>query len=158
MQPHGLSVIGGALALCAGLASPFALAADAHSHGHGRGAATLQLDHGRKWATDEPLRRGMTAIRAIVQGSPAALHKATANPEAYAPVGQRIEAEVGRIVAECKLPPAADAQLHLLIAEIVAGADAMKGAKSAAAGRYGLVKVDTALRTYARYFDPPGWK
>lgn len=156
MQPHGLSVIGGALALCACLASPVAFAADAHSHGHSAAPAKLQLDHGKKWATDEPLRRGMAAIHAIVQGAPAPLHKATASPEAYAPVGSRIEAEVGRIVAECKLPPEADAQLHLVIAEIVAGADAMKGAKSPAAGRSGLVKVDTALRTYAKYFSPSG--
>ena len=59
---------------------------------------------------------------------------------------------------ECKLPPEADAQLHLVIADVIAGADAMKGAKDAKSGRAGLVKVDGALKSYAKHFDHPGWK
>lgn len=135
-----------------------ALAADPHAHGHEAGAATLQLDHGKKWATDTPLRRGMDAIRAAVIGAPAPLHQGKAKPGAYAEVGRKVEAEVGKIVAECKLPPAADAQLHLLVAELIAGADAMKAAKTGAEGRDGLVKVAGTLTTYGKYFDHPGWK
>ncbi len=59
---------------------PAALAADTHAHGHGAAPAKLQLDHGKKWATDAPLRRGMEAIREAVHGAPAPLHKATAKP------------------------------------------------------------------------------
>jgi hypothetical protein len=158
MKPYAVHVFSGALALGAALLSPIGLAADAHSHGHEAGAAKLQLDHGRKWATDEPLRRGMSAIREIVHGAPPALHKGTAKPQAYAEVGNRVEAQVGNIVKECKLPPEADAQLHIVVADLIAGADAMKEAKDAKAGRAGLVKVDGALQAYARYFDPPGWK
>jgi hypothetical protein len=99
----------------------------------------------------------MAAIRETVRGAPAPLHKGTAPPGEYATLGNRIEAEVGRIVKDCKLPPAADAQLHLVVADLVAGADAMKGAKDGKAGRAGLVKVNGALESYARYFDHPGW-
>ena len=133
-------------------------AADSHQHGHDAPAAKLQLDHGKKWKTDEPLRRGMNSIREIVHGAPAPLHKGTAKPSAYAEVGARIEAEVGRIVKECKLAPEADAQLHIVVAEVIAGADAMKSAKDAKAGRAGLVKVDVALQAYGKHFDHPGWK
>ncbi|HEX4944298.1 MAG TPA: hypothetical protein VFV55_08070 [Usitatibacteraceae bacterium] len=147
----------GAFVMSAALLSPLAVAVDTHDHGHAAGAAKLQLDHGKKWATDAPLRQGMTAIREAVHGAPAPLHKATAKPEAYAEVGNRVEAEVGRIVKECKLPPEADAQLHLVIADVIAGADAMKGARDAKAGRAGLVKVDSALKNYGTYFDHPGW-
>lgn len=126
-------------------------------HGHATGTTQLQLDHGRKWATDAPLRQGMAAIRDAVRGAPAPLHKGTAPPAQYAALGDRIEAEVGRIVKECKLPPAADAQLHLVIADLVAGASAMKGASDAKAGRAGLVKVNGAVESYARHFDHPGW-
>jgi len=146
-----------AVTLAALSLGPAALAADTHAHGHGAAPAKLQLDQGRKWATDAPLRRGMEAIRDAVHGAPAPLHKATARPEAYAELGKRIETQVGRIVQECKLPPEADAQLHIVVAELVAGADAMKGAKVARAGRAGLVKVDGALNSYAKYFDHPGW-
>jgi hypothetical protein len=150
-----------ALAITAFTLSASALAvraADPHHHGHDAPAAKLQLDHGKKWKTDEPLRRGMASIRETVHGAPAALHKGTAKPEAYAEVAGRVEADVGRIVKECKLPPEADAQLHIVIADVIAGADAMKGAKDAKAGRAGLIKVDGALKSYARYFDHPGWK
>ena len=56
----------------------------------------------------------MAAIREAVNGAPAPMHKATAKPEAYVELGRRIEAAGGRIVKECKLPPEADAQLHLV--------------------------------------------
>jgi hypothetical protein len=148
----------GAFALSAAALSPAIQAAAEHQHGQGAAPVKLQLDHGRKWKTDEPLRRGMTSIRETVHGAPAPLHRGTARPEAYAEVGNRVEADVGRIVKECKLPPEADAQLHLVIADVIAGADAMKGAKDAKAGRAGLIMVDGALKSYARYFDQPGWK
>lgn len=142
----------GTAALPAQAATP-----EGHDHGHATGTTKLQLDHGRKWATDAPLRQGMAAIRDAVRGAPAPLHEGTAPPAEYAALGNRIEAEVGRIVKECKLPPAADAQLHLVIADVIAGADAMKLAKDGKAGRAGLVKVNGAVESYARYFDHPGW-
>ena len=158
MKTHAAMFTAAALALLpALLALAPALAADPHAHGHGAGTAKLQLDHGKKWATDDALRRGMEAIRDAVQRAPGPLHKATAKPEAYAELGRQIEVQVGRIVQECKLPAEADAQLHIVIAELVAGADAMKGAKDAKSGRAGLVKVDGALKSYAKYFDHPNW-
>lgn len=157
MKTLATALAAGALALSAAALAPAVLAADPHDHGHGAAPAKLQLDHGKKWKTDEPLRRGMAAIRDTVNRAPAPLHKATAKPEAYAEVGKRVESEVGRIVKECKLPPEADAQLHIVIADVIAGADAMKGATNAPAGRAGLVKVDSALKAYAKYFDHPGW-
>jgi hypothetical protein len=148
----------GAFSLSAAVLSPAVLAADEHRHGHGAAPAKLQLDHGKKWKTDEPLRKGMASIRETVHGAPAPLHKGTAKPEAYAEVGSRVEADVGRIVKECKLPPEADAQLHIVVAELVAGADALKTAKDGKSGRAGLLKIDGALKSYGKYFDHPGWK
>ena len=152
------------LAIALALAATFAIAplparaADPHHHGPDASAASLKLDNGKKWGTDEPLRRGMASIRETVHGAPAPLHKGTAKPEAYAEVGNRVEADVGRIVKECKLPPEADAQLHIVIADVIAGADAMKAARDGKAGRAGLIKVDGALKAYAKHFDHPGWK
>jgi len=158
MKSFSTLLAAGAFALSAAVLSPAALAADPHAHGHDAAPAKLQLNQGKKWATDEPLRKGMSSIYEAVHGAPAALHKATAKPEAYAEVGNRIEADVGRIVKDCKLTPAADAQLHLVIADVIAGADAMKGAKTAKAGQAGLIKVNGALKNYGKYFDHPGWK
>jgi hypothetical protein len=158
MQSISTLLAAGAFALSAAILSPVALAADPHSHGHDAAPAKLQLNQGTKWPTDEPLRKSMATIREAVHGAPAPMHKGAAKPEAYAELGNRVEAQVGVIVKECKLPAAADAQLHLVVADLLAGADAMKGARTASAGRAGLVKVDGALRNYGKYFDHPGWK
>lgn len=158
MKPFAIHALAAAFALSLAAAAPAALAADPHHHGHGAGAPKLQLNQGKKWVTDAPLRESMAAIRETVHGAPAPLHKGTAKAADYAPVGNRVEAEVGRIVKECKLPPNADAQLHVVVADLLAGADAMKAAKDAKAGRAGLIQVDRALTAYGRHFDHPGWK
>jgi hypothetical protein len=85
-------------------------------------------------------------------------HAGTAYPTVYAALGARVETPAGRIVAECKLEPKADAMLHLVIADLLAGADAMKTAKSGREGREGLLKVASALDAYGRYFDDAGYK
>jgi len=143
-----------ALALATGLPAASLAAAP---HDHGAAPAKLQLDNGKRWATDEPLRRGMATLRDAVHGAPAPMHQGTARPADYAALGRRVEETVGGIVKDCKLPPAADAQLHVVIADLVAGADALKGAKDGKAGRAGLLRVNGALEAYARHFDHPGW-
>jgi hypothetical protein len=132
-----------ALAFALAFAGPVAAAEAPHEHGHGTGEARLVLDHGRKWQTDAPLRKGMENIRAVLA--------TRQKPEALA---ELVSAEVAYIVQNCKLPEDADAQLHLLIAELLAGADAMKGER---AGE-GVERVVKALNEYGRYFDHPGWR
>lgn len=134
-------------------------AAEPHAHGQDAvGLAALKLDNSKKWATDAPLRRGMAEIRSAVAQTPAAVHAGTAKPEAYAALGQKVDQEVARIVAECKLAPAADAQLHLVIAEIMAGSDLMKEPQAGQSPREGVLRIAAALNAYGRHFDHPGWK
>lgn len=133
-----------------------ALAAGEHEHG----AATheLQLNYGKKWATDEPLRKGMSEIRALLAAQDEAIHKGRLKPADYAALGAKIEGEVGAIVANCKLEPAADANLHLVLEDVIEGADAMQGKARGKTPRQGAGKVVAALNEYGRYFDHPGWK
>jgi hypothetical protein len=133
-----------------------AFAADPHQHAAGE-PTRLVLDHGRKWATDEPLRRNMAEIRTVLAAKGAGIHKGTLAPEDYRALGALVEARVAAIVAECKLEPAADANLHLVVAELVAGADAMQG-KSTASPSAGAVRTVRAVNQYGRYFNHPGWK
>lgn len=132
-----------ALAFALAFAGPAAAAGEPHEHGHGAGEAKLVLDRGRKWQTDAPLRKGMENIRAVLA--------TRQKPEALA---ELVNAEVAYIVQNCKLPEDADAQLHLLIAEILAGADAMKGEHP----REGAERVARALDQYGVFFDHPGWR
>jgi len=142
-----------AAAFALGIGSP-AIAADPHAHGAGA-PSKLALDHGKKWSTDEPLRKNMGEIRAALAAKHQGIHKGTLTPEDYKALGTLVEARVGTIVAECKLAPAADANLHLIVAELIAGADAMQG-KAKTKPAAGAVQAVRAVNQYGKFFDHPG--
>jgi len=152
-----LNALAAALASAAMLALPVAAVADVHKHGSASEVHKLSLDQGKKWATDEPLRKGMDEIRALVEAQHAGIHKNTLKRADYAALGAKIEAQVGYIVQNCKLPPDVDATLHVILEEVLEGAEAMKGAEKKSP-RSGAGKVVAALNEYGKYFDHPGWK
>ena len=133
-----------------------AFAADEHHHAAGE-PAKLTLNAGKKWATDAPLRKNMTEIRAALAAKHAGIHKGTLTPGDYKALGTLVEARVASIVAECKLDPAADANLHLIVGELVASADAMQG-KAQATPSAGAAQAVRAVNDYGRFFNHPGWK
>lgn len=133
-----------------------AAAADHHHHDHGA-PAKLQLDQGKKWATDAPLRKGMEALRAELSAKHEAIRKKTMKPEDYALLGGFIEQKVAGIVAECKLEPKADAMLHLVIADLGDAAERLKG-KAGSKPVEGAYRAIRALNDYGRHFDHPDWK
>ena len=139
----------------AAAANPNVPAAHAHDQAPGTG---LHLNQGRKWATDVPLREGMTKIRALVAPALPAAHAGTMGKAEYAALAAKVETEVGTIVANCKLAPEADAVLHAVISELAGGADAMAGRKPGVAPTKGLLQAAAAVNDYGRYFDHPGWK
>ena len=143
--PASLAIAFALTALPAAAASP-----SAHDH---HGQPRLALDEGRKWATDEPLRREMSALRdALVE-----VKKSRVRAADYRALGNLVEYRVGRIVAECKLTPAADANLHVVVAELVGAADALRDA-DAANDPDAVRRATLALNEYGKYFDHPGWK
>lgn len=150
------------LSLCAvtlllGLGQAGALATE-HQHSHQGGAAKLTLDHGRKWAIDEPLRKAMANIRDAVAASLEGIHGGRFSDAEYGGLARKVSGEVEYMVSNCKLDPKADAQLHLIIADILDGVAAMEGKRKKMKRMDGAVKVIVALEKYADYFDDPGWK
>jgi hypothetical protein len=128
-------------------------------HSHESYPAKLRLDSGKKWATDEPLRRGMSAIRAAMAERIEAIHRNKMTADQYRALGATVDQEIARIVAECKLEPKADAMLHLVIADLMAGAEGMQGkAKTKLKPAAGAHRVVQALNAYGKYFDHPGWE
>lgn len=135
-----------------------ALAASGHAHEHEHGAAaTLQLDAGKKWETDAPLRRSMGHIRQTIAGALPDIHDNRLSAKGYDRLAGKVEEAVGQIVADCRLTAAADAQLHVVVAELLAGAEGMAGKAPGAKRRDGAVRVIGALEKYAAYFDDPGF-
>jgi hypothetical protein len=136
-----------ALTVAVALGAPFAYGQTAHEHGHGAAEAKLVLNHGKKWPTDAPLRQGMESIRAALGAG-----------MKYQALANKVNAEVAGIVQNCKLEPEADAQLHLVIAELMAGAEALEGKVKGETRRAGAEKVARALNAYGEHFEHAGWK
>ena len=137
--------------------APVVAAADPHSQAHAAQSHALSLDHGRKWATDAALRKGMGEIRAALAAKRHAIQEGALGASDARALAGTLESQVAFIVAECKLEPAADANLHIVVADLVASVDAMKSAPSAAAAQ-GARRAVEAANAYGRYFDHPGWQ
>jgi len=160
MTPHTRSLpVALALALMAGVSAAPALAAPAaHSHEAATAPHKLSLDQGRKWATDAPLREGMSRIRGLVAAQLAAAHAGKLDEAGYRELATQVETQVGAIVAQCKLAPRADAMLHLVIAELGEGSDAMAGKPGKLRPEQGLLKTAQAVNAYGSHFAHPGFK
>jgi len=154
-----LSLLGTAVLSLAFASTPLSAAEHRHDHGHDSAPAKLALNNGKKWETDAPLRQGMQSIRKLMDASQHDIHEGRLSAAKYGELAKKVNAEVGGIVANCKLEPKADAQLHLVIADILEGVEAMDGGGKKAAMRHdGAVKVIAALENYAAHFAHPGWK
>lgn len=141
-----------ALALGMVLSGP-ALAADTHG-GHGAAALELTLNKGQKWPTDEALRRGMGEMRTAMETSLGRIHAGQFTSADYLALADRLQQQVDYVTANCKLPEEADAQLHIILAAILEGIDAMKEGEDRLPG---ALKTATALEAYGKHFDHPDW-
>lgn len=124
------------------------------SSGKTLATAQLQLDAGKKWATDAGLRDAMSGIRADIEAAIPPIHGGTFTPADYERLARGIEGKVSAMVAACKLPPATDVQLHFVVADLYGGASAMKADGDRTVG---AVKIIKALDAYGAHFDHPGW-
>jgi hypothetical protein len=134
-----------------------------HEHGHehdssAAAVAQLKLDGEKKWPTDASLRAGMSAIHAAFKTDHPAIHDGKQTDAQYDALASRIESQVNSIVANCKLPPAADANLHYVIADLLQGVSLMRGQDPQRTRHDGAALVHGALRAYGQYFDDPDWK
>ncbi|MBV6416994.1 MAG: hypothetical protein CMLOHMNK_01614 [Steroidobacteraceae bacterium] len=125
-----------------------------HSTG-GAAIEQLALDAGHKWATDAPLRAGMAAIHEAFDADHAAIDAGSMGDAQYDALAGRIDAQVQDIIRNCKLPPAADANLHYIIADLTRGAQEMRGGAPARTRHDGAVLVHGALDAYGKFFDDP---
>lgn len=147
-----------AAGLALGLVATGVAAAEKDAHQHAAGAVKLTLDNGKKWATDEPLRQGMDHIRTAMQASLHQIHNDKLSPAKYNDLANKVSTEVGGIVAQCKLEPKADAQLHLVVADLLEGVETMQGKTKTVKRQAGAVKVLAALGNYGNHFDHPNWQ
>ncbi len=127
-------------------------------HGSGGAVAQLQLQDGQKWPTDASLRSGMGSIRAAFDADHPAIHAGKQTDAQYSTLATHIDQQAQSIVANCHLPSDADANLHLVIADLLQGVTLMQGKDTTRSRHDGAALVHRALKAYGRYFDDPAWK
>jgi hypothetical protein len=98
----------------------------------------------------------MGRIRDALAARLPAIHSGRATAEQYRALAEEINNQIAFVVKNCKLGQEADTMLHLVLADIVAGADAMMEQGGSDAYK-GAVKIARALDNYGTYFDHPGW-
>lgn len=145
-----------ALVACLSTGAQAASDHDHHSH-HDKVSAQLALNHGKKWAADDNLRQSMSRIRDALTAELPAIHSGKASAEQYHALANKVHEQVEFMVQTCKLDKDADAMLHLILAELIAGADAMVEQKDNHARHLGAEKIARALDDYGTYFDHPDW-
>ena len=94
-----------------------AVAAEEHHH-HGESSVTvkkLELNAGKKWATDAALRQSMDEINQAMTRALPLIHKKRFSDSDYTTLATTISQKVGYAVEHCKLEAKADAMLHLVI-------------------------------------------
>jgi hypothetical protein len=123
-------------------------------HHHGTPVLTAPSPDNR-WATDEPLRRGMHAIRNAVADSLQAYHQKTLTAEQAGALANTVDENIRHMIANCKLEPEADAVLHGLIGQMAQGANRIKIDVLA---KDGLPQIAGALVRYPDYFEHAGWQ
>lgn len=147
------------LLVAALLATPLTTLAATGNHDHGGAAPQkMELNAGKKWAVDAPLRQGMDAIKSSTATILPAAHAGKASSADYDAFGKEVTAQVNYMIQNCKLEPKADAQLHVIIGNILVGVEQAEGKQKGKKRSSGVVKVVHALETYGKYFDHPGWK
>jgi hypothetical protein len=99
----------------------------------------------------------MEQIHATMASNLAQIHSGELSTAEYHALAAAIQQQVTVILAQCRLKPEADANLHIIITDLLSGADTMQG-KDGAAPVFGAHQVVESMHAYGEYFDHPGWR
>ncbi len=124
-------------------------------HHHAMKEQVLELNHGVKWPIDESLHAGMSSIRQHLMLNLDAIHYNKFSTPEFLALAVAFDQQLQFIFENCKLPPQADAQLHVLLAKIMRGNEMIKSAEDK---KRGAVMILQALQNYPLYFDDQNWQ
>ncbi len=142
------------------LSSSMRLHAQPHDHAaeHAHvehGDAGLSLNNGKPWDTDAALRRGMIEIRTAVDLLEPAFAAEQLNQTQAIQLSEAVKGSVTTMIEQCELEPAADANLHSILAMFLAAASELEFSPLSSNG---LPALQAALQAYGQYFDHVGWQ
>lgn len=124
-------------------------------HHHHASNQAMHLNQGARWETDAPLRKAMATLKNDIRPLMQEIHEDELEAERYDRLALSVENQVTYMIENCELEGEADAQLHLVIAQLLAGASALRGEAQDQARRDGAIRIVGALNDYATYFEDP---
>ena len=104
---------------------------------------------GEKWQADIHLQQGIKNIEIAMNRALKASHHDSLNKSDAGKLAETIKSEVEAIVVNCKLEPKADAILHVLIHELLAGVDLLQDEQQFSKG---LAAISEVLKKYPNHF------
>lgn len=84
------------------------------------------MNEGKKWPIDESLHIGMTAIKNHITSNLNDIHYDRFSDAQYSQLAVDLNIQLSYLFKHCKLPPQADAQLHILLAKVMKGVNEIK--------------------------------
>ncbi len=112
--------------------------------------SALSLNDGSKWPTDEPLRESMQAIDELMMP----VRAIAPDRKQGKAIALEVRQQVDFMIANCELEPKADAALHVLIGDLLVGANELQTPQTS---RSGVSRIDHVLEQYPQHFEHPGW-
>ncbi len=110
----------------------------------------------KKFTTDEPLRKGMSQIAALLNAAWPDIQASRLQTPAYQELARQVTRQTEEIVRNCKLDARTDQAFHGILTDVNQAVLLLQRDK-APIQRTGALALAQALRNYARYFDHPGW-
>lgn len=143
------------LALMLALSGTVAPAQTSSHEGHAATELSLTLNNGEKWRGDASMIQGMSGIRDAMAHGMGAIHDNTLPADSYPALAAEVQGQVDYMVENCRLSPEVDAQLHMVLGQVLEGVAAMEGGDDQ---RAGAVRIVQALNAYGEHFEHPGWQ
>jgi hypothetical protein len=139
-----------------GLITTQPVIASEHKHDHHHAQQTMmKLNQGEKWPIDASLHKGMSNIKASMEANISPIHYKKFTSKQYQTLAGEIKTHLVYLFENCKLPAAADAQLHVLLFKVMQGSELMSEDVNQRAGAIEIIK---ALQQYPQYFDDKNWQ
>lgn len=125
-------------------------------HNHGKSDSKLNLNNGKKWSTDKPLRDNMDAIHNHIKSSLDKIHTKKMRNSEYQALSKKVRGNINSIFKNCKLPPKADAQLHILLSSMLSANDKLLEQISLEEKAHAVEKILEGYKAYLKHFDHKG--
>ena len=147
-----------ALALLVMLATPVLGQQNGQKHEHeamhSNDDLNLQRPDEGKWASDASLRQGMSELKKAFEPAYGAYRNGEFDAEQASGLADAIEEEINFMIANCRIPADADAELHKLLAAALGAAKSLRESEHLHEGLHQLHRV---LQAYPDYFQHPDW-